>query len=47
MFINPFDKSFFRFFFGFIAILLLSFALLYVVGEWGDSIDSQAAALMR
>ncbi|HTK33414.1 MAG TPA: hypothetical protein VL335_02630 [Candidatus Paceibacterota bacterium] len=45
--VNPFDKSFFRFFFGFVLILALSFFVLYAVGQWGGSLDTEAAALLR
>lgn len=45
--VNPFDRSFFRFFFGFVLILALSFFILYAVGQWGGSLDTQAAALFR
>jgi hypothetical protein len=29
--VNPFDRNFFKFFIGFVIILLMSFAVLYVV----------------
>lgn len=45
--VNPFDRSFFRFFFGFVIILALSFIILYLVGLWGNDIDAQSALLFR
>jgi len=32
--VNPFDKSFFKFLIGFACILLLSFVVLYLVGNY-------------
>jgi hypothetical protein len=32
--VNPFDKSFFRFLIGFACILILSFVVLYVAGQY-------------
>jgi hypothetical protein len=45
--VNPFDRSFFKFFFGFVCILGLSLAILYIVGQWGSSLDSQAAFMFK
>jgi hypothetical protein len=45
--VNPFDRNFFKFFIGFICILVLSFAILYIVSQWGDSLDQQTASMFR
>ena len=45
--VNPFDRSFFKFFVGFVCILALSFLVLYFVGQWGTQLDSQAASILR
>ena len=34
--VNPFDRNFFKFLFGFLCILVLSFALFYIVGRYGQ-----------
>lgn len=31
---NPFDRTFFKFFFGFVAILAVSFAVFYLAGKY-------------
>lgn len=31
--VNPFDGSFFKFFLGFVCILILSFIVLYIAGQ--------------
>jgi hypothetical protein len=45
--VNPFDRNFFKFFIGFVCILGLSFLILYVVGQWGGSLDQQAAGMFH
>jgi hypothetical protein len=45
--VNPFDRNFFKFFIGFLCILAISFAIMYFVGKWGDSLDKQAASLFK
>lgn len=45
--VNPFDRSFFKFFIGFICILTLSFAIIYVVGRYALSDERPSAALTR
>ena len=42
--VNPFDHDFFKFLFGFVAILSISLALLYVVGQLSEVQTSQASA---
>ena len=43
--VNPLDRSFFRFFFGFLSILAVSFTILYLVGRFSVSPDPQASAM--
>jgi len=38
---NPFDKTFFRFVFGFSIILLISFAILYFTMEYSHVLDGK------
>jgi hypothetical protein len=42
--VNPFDRTFFKFFFGFITILLLSFCVLYFANKSSETtaVDSQS-----
>jgi hypothetical protein len=35
--VNPFDRSFFKFFIGFVCILCFSFGVLFVVGYYSNS----------
>ncbi len=35
--VNPFDQNFFKFLFGFLAILAVSFAMLYFVGQYAGN----------
>ncbi|GEM_PF-883460 len=44
MVINPFDRNFFKFFIGFICMLTMSFAVLYVVGRYTDPNNKQTAS---
>ncbi len=44
--INPFDKSFFKFFIGFVCILCFSFSVLYIVGRYGNTPSGPAAATL-
>ena len=39
--INPFDRTFFRFMFGFVFILSLSFAVLYFVGKYSSDLEER------
>ena len=36
--VNPFDRSFFKFFIGFVIILAASFAVLYFVQAYGSTL---------
>jgi hypothetical protein len=45
--VNPFDRTFFRFLFGFAFILLVSFAILYFVGHYSTAVDHEAAAILQ
>ncbi len=38
-----FDSTFFRFLFGFLAILAISFALLYASQRWGGAYDTHTS----
>lgn len=42
--VNPFDRTFFKFFFGFITILLVSFCVLYFANHTSETtqIDSES-----
>jgi hypothetical protein len=42
--VNPFDRTFFKFFFGFVTILLLSFCVLYFANQSSEmtAVDSQS-----
>lgn len=42
---NPFDRSFFKFFLGFVLILTIGFGILYFVGRYTSSLDRQATVL--
>lgn len=42
--INPFDRNFFRFIVGFVAILSISFGILFYVSRYTDTGNKQAAA---
>ena len=44
---NPFDKTFFKFLFGFSFILIASFALLFFIGKYGSTLDEQSAAVSK
>jgi hypothetical protein len=39
--VNPFDKNFFHFLFGFLMILAFSFSVLYFTGKYGDVLDGK------
>jgi hypothetical protein len=41
--VNPFDRSFFKFFIGFVGILCFSFSVLYIVGRFGNIKASTSA----
>lgn len=43
--VNPFDRNFFKFFTGFVCILLLSFLALYLVQRYRNDLDGQAGSL--
>jgi hypothetical protein len=45
--VNPFDRNFFKFFTGFVLILLASFALLYLVQIYGGRLDREAASFFK
>ncbi|MEA2715426.1 MAG: hypothetical protein QOG91_454 [Candidatus Parcubacteria bacterium] len=45
--VNPFDRSFFKFFVGFICILSVSFAIIYFVGRYGLSLGQPSAAVSK
>jgi len=45
--INPFDRTFFSFFFGFACILLASFVVLYFVGRYNVSTEAETAAVLK
>jgi len=40
--VNPFDRNFFKFFFGFTFLLLVSFTVIYIVQQYGSSLEAQA-----
>jgi len=40
--VNPFDRSFFRFLFGFLIILAASFSIIYFVGQYANNAPAQA-----
>lgn len=42
--VNPFDKNFFKFLLGFLCILAVSFAVLYVVGAVSSPTTSASVA---
>ena len=41
---NPFDQTFFRFLLGFTLILAMSFAILFFVGQYKDSLEVSNSA---
>lgn len=45
--INPFDRSFFKFFLGFIVIILASLAVLYFAGHYNASSDTKASIMQK
>ncbi|MFA6404953.1 MAG: hypothetical protein WCW03_03075 [Candidatus Paceibacterota bacterium] len=45
--VNPFDRNFFKFFFGFLFILIVSFTILYFVGRYSVEDTSSKAVLIQ
>ncbi|MDR3558513.1 MAG: hypothetical protein P4L61_03205 [Candidatus Pacebacteria bacterium] len=43
--VNPFDRTFFKFFFGFLTILLLSFCVLFFANRSNDATDIDTRSL--
>lgn len=43
--VNPFDRNFFKFFFGFVLILIASFTILYAIGAYYQSVDKKASVI--
>ncbi len=41
--VNPFDRNFFRFLFGFVAILAVSFSVIYLVGRYVGNAPIEAS----
>jgi hypothetical protein len=44
--VNPFDRTFFRFVLGFTLILVISFAILFFVGEYTSDLDKKSDAVL-
>ena len=42
--VNPFDRNFFHFLFGFLLILCFSFSVLYFTGKYGSVLDKKDVA---
>jgi len=40
--VNPFDRNFFKFLFGFLIILAASFSVIYFVGQYAENAPAQA-----
>ena len=45
--VNPFDHNFFKFFIGFVLIIVFSFGILYIVGRFGPSYDGAPASVAK
>jgi hypothetical protein len=45
--VNPFDHNFFKFFVGFIFILVVSFGVLYIAGSYSGAVEKKANAIQQ
>jgi len=45
--VNPFDRNFFKFFIGFIFVLLTSFTILYFIGRYGRPVVHESVTAVK